>query len=382
IIQTTTTCDRRVFLYNNYYYLSNTSIEMNQNHPWNKANKKAHEIVNQMINEKQQGIIVISTNIDQFAKSNNKKFWQEVPFSMMINSKEYLKQKIIIGKYSICLFCSKKITFDDITIDGCVYVVDCVIRGIGNCYITQQLIHTNKSVIQCSFHSPVFTCSWPINTKQLMRSGKKLLKNSNLNEAIQFFHFLLCVRLQTLHHSHIDVAKSYFYLGIAYYNKREHDKAVEYHERSLNIRLDKFGHDHIDVATSYNYLGVVYYNKEEYNKAIEYYERSLKIRLDKLGHDHINVADSYSNLGSVYYGKGEYNKAIEYYEKSLKIGLDKLGHDHIDVATSYHHFGSAYKKKGEYDKAIEYYEKSLKIRSDKLGHDHIRVAHSYNNLGI
>ncbi|ETN97802.1 hypothetical protein RFI_39724, partial [Reticulomyxa filosa] len=314
IIQTTTTCDRRVFLYNNYYYLSNTSIEMNQNHPWNKANKKAHEIVNQMINEKQQGIIVISTNIDQFAKSNNKKFWQE---------------KIIIGKYSICLFCSKKITFDDITIDGCVYVVDCVIRGIGNCYITQQLIHTNKSVIQCSFHSPVFTCSWPINTKQLMRSGKKLLKNSNLNEAIQFFHFLLCVRLQTLHHSHIDIATSYFWLGIAYYNKREYDKAVEYYERSLKIRLDKFGHDHTDVADSYNNLGYVYKKKGEYDKAIEYYEKSLKSRLDKLGHDHIHVADSYNNLGNVYEKKGECNKAIEYHEKSLKIRLDKLGHDHI-----------------------------------------------------
>ncbi|ETO03193.1 hypothetical protein RFI_34217, partial [Reticulomyxa filosa] len=176
-------------------------------------------------------------------------------FSMMINSKEYMKKKLIIGKYSICLFNSNKITFDNITIDGCVYVIDCIIYGIGNCNITQQLIHTNKSVIQCSFHSPFFNCSWPININQLMKSGIDALDKLNLNKSIQYFRFALCVRLQTLQYSHIDVAESYFWLGNAYNSKGEYNKAIEYYEKSLKIYLDKLGHDHIHVATLYNNLG-------------------------------------------------------------------------------------------------------------------------------
>ncbi|ETO36373.1 hypothetical protein RFI_00689, partial [Reticulomyxa filosa] len=38
---------------------------------WNEANKKAHEMVNEMVNNKQQGIVVVATNIDQLAKSNH-----------------------------------------------------------------------------------------------------------------------------------------------------------------------------------------------------------------------------------------------------------------------------------------------------------------------
>ncbi|ETO34021.1 hypothetical protein RFI_03073, partial [Reticulomyxa filosa] len=56
-IQCITTSDRHVFLYNRNH-LSNANIEIDQNHLWIKANKKAHEIMNEMINNKQQGIIV------------------------------------------------------------------------------------------------------------------------------------------------------------------------------------------------------------------------------------------------------------------------------------------------------------------------------------
>ncbi|ETO07353.1 ABC transporter [Reticulomyxa filosa] len=90
--ETVINCDKNIFLYNNY--LLNIGIEMNKNHPWNEANKIAHEMMNEMIDEKQQGIIVVSTNIDKLAKSNNKWFWQDMPFTMMINSIEYMKKKI------------------------------------------------------------------------------------------------------------------------------------------------------------------------------------------------------------------------------------------------------------------------------------------------
>ncbi|ETO32058.1 hypothetical protein RFI_05058, partial [Reticulomyxa filosa] len=92
-----------------------------ENKLWIKANSKAHKMVSEMINNKQQGIIVVSTNIDQLAKSNSQIYQQNIHFSMMINSNEYMKQKLTIGPYSICSFHSQNIVFVDITIDGCVY---------------------------------------------------------------------------------------------------------------------------------------------------------------------------------------------------------------------------------------------------------------------
>ncbi|ETO03598.1 hypothetical protein RFI_33804 [Reticulomyxa filosa] len=67
--------------------------EFDKDFSWNEANKKAHEMVNEMINNKQQGIVVIATNIDQLAKSNHQLSQYNVPFSMMINSDQYMKKK-------------------------------------------------------------------------------------------------------------------------------------------------------------------------------------------------------------------------------------------------------------------------------------------------
>ncbi|ETO22057.1 hypothetical protein RFI_15146 [Reticulomyxa filosa] len=394
IIQLTSTCDRHAFLYINNNYLSSTNAELDKDVSWNKANKKAHEMVNEMINNKQQGIVVVATNIEQLAKSNsNGQLSQKnIPFSMMIDSSQYMKKKLILESYSISSFHSKIITFDNITIDGSVYAVDCIIDGFGNCHITQQLIPTNTSVIRCHFRSHVFTCPWPIDIENLMELGKNTLDISKVNEAIQLFRFVLCVQLQTLHDLHIDVAYSYFQLGkaheykgeydkaIEYYEKDleislgEYDKAIEYHETSLKIKLNKFVHDNYEVSVSYNNLGCVYDNKGEYDKAIEYHEKSLKIRLDILGPEHLAVATSYNNLGLAYNSKGEYDKAIEYHEKDLKISLNKLGSDHPDVAISYKNLASAYCGKQEYGKAMEleksilgniYFEKGDKVEAKK-----------------
>ncbi|ETO00680.1 hypothetical protein RFI_36760, partial [Reticulomyxa filosa] len=323
-----------------------------------------------------------ATNIDQLAKSNHQLPQYNVPFSMMINSNQYMKKKLIFGSYSVSSFHSKKIIFDNITIDGCVYAVDCIIDGFGNCYITQQLIPTNSSVIRYRFLSHVFTCPWPINIENVMELGRNSLDISKLREAIQLFRFALCFTLQTLHNFDIDVATSYYWLGKAYNHKGEYNKAIEYYEQNLKINLNQLGSDHINVANLYNNLGNVYNNKGEYDKAIEYYEKDLKISLSKLGHDHIGVAASYNNLGIVYQNKGEYDKAIGYHEKSLKIKLSKLEFEHIGIANSYNNLGNIYENKVEYDKAIEYYERSLKIKLNKLGSDHPEVASSYNNLGF
>ncbi|ETN99370.1 hypothetical protein RFI_38111, partial [Reticulomyxa filosa] len=91
LIEYVSTLNQQVFLYN-----KNKIIELDEDDEWNEANKKAHEIINEMVNNNQQGIvIVVATNIDKLAKPNDRWFWQDVPLTMMISSNEYMKQKLI-----------------------------------------------------------------------------------------------------------------------------------------------------------------------------------------------------------------------------------------------------------------------------------------------
>ncbi|ETO36336.1 hypothetical protein RFI_00725 [Reticulomyxa filosa] len=343
------------------------TIELDQNKPWIEANKRALRIVNEMIEERQKGIVIVSINLDQFAKSNDQKNFQDIHFSMMINSKQYMKKKII-SPYTVYSFHSKNIKFDNITIDGCVYVIDCMIDGIGHFHITQHLIHTKKSVINYTFKQPIF----------IEKNSYKIL---NFDKAISLIRFVLCVRLQTLDDSDILVGYAFGYLGDAYHGKGEYDKAIEYHEKALKIKLDKLGSDYIDVAKSYRRLGNAYYMKVEYDKAIEYYEKALKITSDELGSGHIDVRNLYNRLGHAYKSKGSYDKEIQYFEKALEIELTQLGPGHTYVITSYNNLGNAYESIRKYDKALEYHQKVLEIRSEKLDSNHIDIASSYNNLG-
>ncbi|ETN98892.1 hypothetical protein RFI_38595, partial [Reticulomyxa filosa] len=79
---------------------TNECDELDQLTEWIEANKLAHELIREMITNEQKGIIVVATNIDQLEKPNDGQFEQDIPFTMMINSSEYMKDKIEILPYT------------------------------------------------------------------------------------------------------------------------------------------------------------------------------------------------------------------------------------------------------------------------------------------
>ncbi|ETO24715.1 MEK1 interacting protein 1 [Reticulomyxa filosa] len=179
----------------------NKKMEPAQSKEWNEANKKARGMVEEMIDKKQKGIVVVATNIDQLAKANKQQQSQKDVvffFTMMINSAQYMKNKLVISPYTVYLFHSNVITFDDITIDGCVYVIDCRVNGIENCHITQQVIYTEEA----------------------------------------------CFRLGAVHEKH-----------------GRYDKAIEYYEKALKIEMDKLESQNARIIDLYNRVGFTYKKK-------------------------------------------------------------------------------------------------------------------------
>ena len=69
-------------------------------------------------------------------------------------------------------------------------------------------------------------------------------------------------------------AKVYCYLGNAYYNLGDFQKAIEYHERNLKISTevgDKAGE-----GIAYVNLGNAYHRLEDFQKAVPCYKNSVK----------------------------------------------------------------------------------------------------------
>lgn len=91
-------------------------------------------------------------------------------------------------------------------------------------------------------------------------------------------------------------------LGLAYYRKKDYEKASEYLIRAMKLVPDS--------PTLYNTLGSLYREKKLYNEAIKYYQRSME--LDR------SFFDPLYNLALTYEDMGNRQKAIETWEVYLK----------------------------------------------------------------
>ena len=92
----------------------------------------------------------------------------------------------------------------------------------------------------------------------------------------------------------------------------------------VEIEKETFGHNHVNVARSFMWLGDLYCKNGDLEKAKDYYERALEIRKEQLGANHVDVATSYIGLGNVYYKKDDLEKAKDYYERALEFRKEQL----------------------------------------------------------
>ncbi|ETO07141.1 hypothetical protein RFI_30251, partial [Reticulomyxa filosa] len=349
-------------------------IEWDKNKQWNKANKEALSMYGGLVQDGLGGVVIISTNLSQFAKPNDRWFFQDIPFTKMINSNKYLKEKKECPPYTIYLFRSNRFIFDNITIDGCVYVANCVIDVIGHFHITQYLIRSKQTCIRYAFQQYISTIRTPINADKFAQRIRNSYKNSTSNRILSLIRFLICYGLQ--------IYEYFNWLGDAYVARGEYNKAIEYFKKSLAIRLAKLGPNHIDIGTLYYALGISYNERGKCGKAYEYLKEAWKIRLKHLGSRHSDVITSYDCLGRIYYREAKYNKAYKYHIKALQNFSEKTHKNPRKVALCYNHLGNVYYGKGSYGEAIKSYKNYLKIVLEKFGTNHAELAMPFNNLGV
>jgi hypothetical protein len=97
------------------------------------------------------------------------------------------------------------------------------------------------------------------------------------------------------------------------------DNALVQHQKDLEIRASVFGSEHLDVARSFGNIGVAYEEKNDLENALVHKQKGLEIMLKLLGSEHPLVADSLKNLGIVYGKKGNRAAKTEMNTKAYRL---------------------------------------------------------------
>jgi tetratricopeptide (TPR) repeat protein len=128
------------------------------------------------------------------------------------------------------------------------------------------------------------------------------------------------------------------------------------------IQSSNYSANNLARAFPFNQRGVAYYAKREYDRAIADFSVAIQI--------HPRYVIAYINRGNSYDRKGEYVSAIEDYSKAIEIDPQ--------YALAYNNRGNSYKKKHDYDQAIADFDEAIRLSSqDAVAFHNRAITYAY-----
>jgi tetratricopeptide (TPR) repeat protein len=131
----------------------------------------------------------------------------------------------------------------------------------------------------------------------------------------------------------------YFYRGLAYQGKGDHDRAIADYDQA--IKLDPKSTD------AFLHRGIAYDNKGQHDRAIADYDQTIKLNPNP------KIGSEFLVRGDAYHFKGEHDRAIADYDQGIRLNFKN--------AYAFWERGSAYGAKGDIDRAIADYDRSIRL---------------------
>ncbi len=162
----------------------------------------------------------------------------------------------------------------------------------------------------------------------------------------------------------------------------KNDSAVALIQRAI-VNEEKLWPDgkNINLAESYYILGVIQRNQMKYAEAVKSVSRSLELCENLMGTYFPGTMANLNLLGGTYSQMDDPASALVYTRKAMNIAERLYGENHAETATSYNNLGSIFFKLEQLDSAYYYHRKGLLVRQHLFpGKENINVMLSTNNL--
>ncbi|ETO04489.1 hypothetical protein RFI_32908 [Reticulomyxa filosa] len=334
LIKTCSPCSKDIYIGTHQHFLYGY-IE-NTDPTWMEAIKKAEAMMEEMEKQKQSGIIVVASNLDEEMKE------------------EYnpMKQKHFVGAFTIALFHCKGVRLENVIIYGRVYAIHCNI-ACEDSYVTNH-VFLAMAELDYTCDEPIVAITLPADFNQICESAFTACDDNYYQASIKYLLYAIFLMEQN---PNMGPKPSFSYKEIENF-----EKAAHYFEKELNMYSTQLEENNINLRDCFYNLGDVYYELEQYDKSIYYLEKSLPIWLTSSNIDHRHIGQLYTILGLNYFYKDQFEKEREYIEKSLEIYLKVLSNVDPNIALAYYNLGCVYRRQKLYDKALEFHEKALDIR--------------------
>ena len=175
------------------------------------------------------------------------------------------------------------------------------------------------------------------------RAGVRLLKEHKPREAVEAFQKVAQLRP--------DYPQVFAYLGDAWLQLKEYDKAAASYKESLGI--DRPGEECLRALNGLGcaYLGLTTVPKKEdlVREAIAYFDQAIKVSPE--------FAPAYNNRGRAYHLKKELDRAIADFGKAIEFDPG--------YADAYENRGKAWKDKGDEKRAEADFARARELRAKK-----------------
>jgi tetratricopeptide (TPR) repeat protein len=175
--------------------------------------------------------------------------------------------------------------------------------------------------------------------------GKSLLQRGEYRDAIDelqiALRFPVTVGVSPVRPDAIRF-QQYYFLGLAYQQTGELERAREMFLKSLGLHPDHY--------KSLERLGILGLKNCNYQEAVKYFEKTI--------HEGGTFDTNYSNLGLAYHKMGEIQKSQEAFLKALDINPD-----HIETLTNLGHLSLEIKN---YDMALRFFAKAKRLAPDLI----------------
>lgn len=207
-------------------------------------------------------------------------------------------------------------------------------------------------------------------------------KMNNPEETLKNHLEALQIRLDYFKDEKLQLARSYFNVGVAFHKNRKLQEASQQFDKALAIELEVTPQSIILHADIYESKGFLQYDLGRIDEAFSFFQKTHDLAQKAYKNDHPYFGKVYNDLGLIYSIKEEFNESLEYYNKALSVSIKNYGMDNHDEQVRIHfNIGTVYNKKGNKEKALFHTHKTLELGTKFYGANHPKMYFPYSQLG-